>query len=726
MTDTESQQDRRPRASKALTILLITLAPVILVLNVTFGVEEQVSTYPGEATLLTWVVLAQLLIMWFARRVVRIAFAVSLLITTPLLVTRFHWGYDITFGFASPLEATILTCVGIVALVGLTLVGRGLPLVSKELLEQAARRRTYTLRFVYACLAFLAGFSFSFQILHQNWGNPYAILGKGQELFKLFVGMQFFGIYLFMPAMCCNLITSEKERDTLSLLFLTRLSPWGILIGKFLSRILPMLFFMSLSLPLFGFAYSMGGFETELIWSAAWALLVTTIQVGTLALLCSCWFRRTVGAFIASYIFGFLMLFGPLMLDEWTGIFRKFHEQLVPLFGTGEVLGYSQYNFAGMFFGVVALFDGRPSSLNLLSCIMRTIPMVLLSAIFLLLSRMCVVRRATAQPRNLLLKIFRSLDSLFWTLNQHFGRGIVLSRGSSRLPADRPIAWRETTHRTLGTARYLVRIFILLEFPVLFVCAMCVGSSGGGLEIMSVMLMMIWVVVSLLICGASTSLISAERSSQTFDTLLTTPLTNRDILRQKFVGTRRLMFVLSVPLLTIYSFQTMLRFDVPGLGPRRWGLEEMDPTSLTWCYFATGLTTVLIYLPMISWLSFWIGLKIRSQGKAICAAVGTLVAWCLIPLLVLFPFIIMMEMNGTGEGELLTIVSPMMIIPFNEFANYPDPWEAFYINTAVYGTIMLIMRFACLFRSVRLLGRHDSVPSESVADVHRALGTATS
>ena len=358
---------------------------------------------------------------------------------------------------------------------------------------------------------------------------------------------------------------------------------------------------------------------------------------------------------------------------------------------------------------------------------MRTIPMLLLSAIFLLLSRMCVVRRATAQPRNLLLKIFRSLDGLFWSLNDRLCGGIVLFAGAGHLAQDRPIAWRETTHRTLGTARYLIRIFVLIEIPILFLCSMCVGSADGGLEVMSIMLMMIWVVAALLICGASTSLIStslisAERSSQTFDTLLTTPLTNRDILRQKFVGVRRLLFVLS-----IYLFQALMRFDVPGLGPRRWGLEEMDPDSLTWCYLATGLATVLIYLPMISWLSFWIGLKVRSQGKAICAAVGMLVAWCLIPLLVLFPFIIMMEMNGIGEGELLTIVSPMMIIPFNESANFPDPWEAFYINTAVYGTIMLIMRYACLFRSVRLLERRDSAPSESVADVHRtALGTAAS
>jgi hypothetical protein len=162
MTDSESQPVRRQRASNAVTVLLIALAPVIFILYVTFGIEEQVSTYPGEATLLTWIVLAQLLVMWFTRRVVRIAFAISLLITSPLLVARVLWGYDITFGLVSPFESTLLTCVGIVALVGLAFVGRGLPLVSKELLEQAARRRTYVLRVVYACLAFLAGFSFSF------------------------------------------------------------------------------------------------------------------------------------------------------------------------------------------------------------------------------------------------------------------------------------------------------------------------------------------------------------------------------------------------------------------------------------------------------------------------------------------------------------------------------------------------------------------------------------
>lgn len=723
MTHIASQGDRFKRPNPVVTALLIALAPVILVLNLVYGVEARASTYFGEVSLLIWVLLAQMLLLWSSRGATRIATFLSwIVVVVPILLNRLFAGYSITFGMTSSFNATVITWVGLAVIAVLPSMARGLPLVSKELLEQSARRRTYVLRVVYSALAFFAAFSFSFQILHANWGTPYAILGKGQELFAMFVGMQFFGIYLFMPAMCCSLVTSEKERDTLSLLFLTRLSPWGILIGKFLSRLLAMLLFIGMSLPLFGFAYSMGGFETGILVSAVIVLTVTTLQVGTLALMCSCWFRRTSGAFIASYLFGSVMIFGPLMLDSWTGWISGLHGPLTTLVGGPEFLGYQAYNMAGMFFGAMALFSGGTTTSEILPCVMRCIPMLGLSAIFLVLSRVFLVRRATAQPRNVLLKAFRAMDRMFLWLNTRFG-GVVLSRKSSHLPANRPIAWRETTHRTLGTPRYLVRIFILLEFPVLFICALCVG--GSGLEVMSLMLMMIWVVVALLICGASTSLISAERSGQTFDTLLTTPMTNRDILRQKFVGVRRLLMVLSVPLLTVYGFRTMLRLDVPGLGPQRWGYDPMDPTSLTWCYLLTGVTTVLIYLPMISWMSFWIGLKVRSQGKAICGAVGALVAWCLIPLLVLLPFLIMMDLNGPGESELLTIVSPMMIVGFNEFSSYPDPWEAFLINTSVYGTIMLILRFSCLFRSVRLLGRADSKPSESVAEVHRSLGSAT-
>ncbi len=263
-------------------------------------------------------------VVWFVRSpldsllVAAIAFAGSMLLLTLCLILFFCIPPAV-FGFLN-----------------------GLPLIVKELLEQSARRRTWWLRSVYALLAFLAAVSMSAATLHRNWaGSPFQILGQGSELFAMFTFMQFFGIYLFMPAMTSPLLTSEKERDTLSLLFLTRLSPWGIIVGKLVSRLIPMFLLLALSLPLSAFAYSLGGFEQSLIWMTAWILCLTVLQVATLGLMCSAFFRTTVGAFIATYVFGFLMLFGPVIFDEMTHCMRDLFEFLQAAFGTQTVLGFS-------------------------------------------------------------------------------------------------------------------------------------------------------------------------------------------------------------------------------------------------------------------------------------------------------------------------------------------------------------------------------------------------
>src|SRR5579872_1525061 len=98
----------------------------------------------------------------------------------------------------------------------------GLPLLGKELLEQAARKRTYVIRVVYASLLFFVCFMMFYNTLRIGRASPFAVLGRGRQLFEVLVGMQFAGIYLFMPAMTCSVITHEKERASLQLLFQTR------------------------------------------------------------------------------------------------------------------------------------------------------------------------------------------------------------------------------------------------------------------------------------------------------------------------------------------------------------------------------------------------------------------------------------------------------------------------------------------------------------------------
>src|SRR5262245_15152071 len=108
----------------------------------------------------------------------------------------------------------------------------GLPLLEKELIEQAARKRTYIVRIVYASLLFLVAFLIFYEELRAGATSPLAVLGRGKEMFNYLVSLQFAGVYLFMPAITCGVITQEKERDSLQLLLITRLGPWTILFEK--------------------------------------------------------------------------------------------------------------------------------------------------------------------------------------------------------------------------------------------------------------------------------------------------------------------------------------------------------------------------------------------------------------------------------------------------------------------------------------------------------------
>ena len=144
----------------------------------------------------------------------------------------------------------------------------GLPLLAKELTEQAVRRRTYVVRTVYACLLFGAVFLMFYDRVGRNIGSPTAVLGHGREMFAAIIGLQFTGIYLFMPAITCGVLTLEKEHNSLGLLFLTRLGPWTIVLEKYLGRLVPMLTFLLLSMPLLAFTYTFGGLPNS-TWRSA-------------------------------------------------------------------------------------------------------------------------------------------------------------------------------------------------------------------------------------------------------------------------------------------------------------------------------------------------------------------------------------------------------------------------------------------------------------------------
>ena len=351
------------------------------------------------------------------------------------------------------------------------------------------------------------------------------------------------------------------------------------------------------------------------------------------------------------------------------------------------------------------------------------LPLLASTVTFLLLARLVVVRRAFAQPRNLLLALFKRLDRLFWSWNDRLARGIVLVKDAASLPGDDSIAWRETTKKSLGTARYLFRVFVALEVPTGVVCMLIsLSNANTGLEGATILMFLLWVIAALLISVTSTSLIASERSHETLDVLLSTPITSRELIRQKFRGVRRLMLMLAVPLLTVVFFEAWWKGEFSSIA---YGIYGYGRRFNLLMYLVCSLLTIAVYFPLIAWLSFYVGLRVRTQARAIIGSLAALVGWCVAPWLLLFPFAILLRPRNESPFSFLTLFSPATIIPMNEFGDiermyglggnvfedgsfFPFAWLAILLNFGFYTAAFLMIRHLALTGADRLLGRGDS------------------
>ena len=594
----------------------------------------------------------------------------------------------------------------------------GLPLLAKELLEQSARRRTYVVRVVYATLLFVSAFLLFFDILRSGASSPLAVLGKGREMFETLVRLQFGGVYLFMPAITCGVLTLEKERASLPLLIVTRLGPWTIVFEKLLSRVIPMAGFLLLSLPLLAFAYSLGGIAGSQIAAAMWMLFLTTFQMGTVAILCSAYFRTTVGAFIGSYLLSLALMFGPalvLLIAHSLG-WNVDH-------AINSLTSSPQVAFVPVIVlplcGFAMWIDGPPAfraASHFWAIVVQSGLILSSSAVCLALCRYFLIRRAFLPPRNLLLAMFKRVDGFFHRLNDNrFTRGIVLGGSETSIPEGQPVAWRETHKRSLGRARYLVRIFLALEIPTAVLCFIVAfplaGHGRTDPEAIAAILFVLWGIAVLMVAVQSASLIAGEKSHQTLDVLCTTPLTGREIILQKYGAVRRLMCVLLVPFGTVFYFHCAIKWNMGShfTWPHR--VFEMP------LYLATSVATVAIYLPLAAWLAIAAGLTMRTQVRAIVTATGALVAWSIAPvMLVTMPLAFAFGSFGQNR-ELIaasSLLSPAAIVPFNEFDSLRelgDPWIVMPINFAFYGALLGAIRFVCLRNADRWLGRTDGRPA---------------
>jgi len=135
----------------------------------------------------------------------------------------------------------------------------------------------------------------------------------GQGLFVYLILFQMVLLAFITPALTAGAISSERERQTIDLLFVTKLPSFSILWGKLLASMSFVLLLLLLSVPIFSLVFLFGGIELDQLVAAFLVTAVAALTLGIIGLACSTAFPRTLQATVAAYGAAFVLLAGSLL-----------------------------------------------------------------------------------------------------------------------------------------------------------------------------------------------------------------------------------------------------------------------------------------------------------------------------------------------------------------------------------------------------------------------------
>jgi ABC-type transport system involved in multi-copper enzyme maturation permease subunit len=537
-----------------------------------------------------------------------------------------------------------------------------LPLFRKELLEQAARPRTYGVRVGYASIL-VAVFLLCFFPLTRQFGNsPESILGLGKEFLEFMAYTMFVVTYLVVPPLVASAFPVERQRGSLALLWLTGLRPTEILAEKFLGRVFPALTLLLTSLPILTISYAFGGFTTDRLFNTYYWLLLTCFQLGSLALFFSTALKSTMRAILLTYLVAFFL-----------NCILPFLEYMVDIepFTLSPIGKYAETQMA------------RPAEAAI-----ESLPIVISALVFLVLGRLILTREFSPRTSPL------QRTEMGIKLEARVGRTLRWFKTLKGLPDHEPVAWRA---RGGGFRERFARTLWMLFVLECVLVLILLGAYGEDfLQWIIVPVVFNWFMIVLVITLRGVNLVIQERTRQTLTVLLVTPLTGREILLQKWKGLRRTALLSGLLLLPLFGLHALHLIDQARGTTRGWYSDPLDPGA----YLTASILSVVVYLPLLGFFSLWIGLRARTTVRASLTALFVVFLACVLPLFVL-------PMFGFKPSYAWMLSPAMSVLLFESGlrVSHIEPWAWIGLNFTLYGTLLVVFRTLYLRGASRHLGR---------------------
>lgn len=463
------------------------------------------------------------------------------------------------------------------------------PIFDKELRISSRRRMSYLIRSAYClCLGLYVVATWAFVIRSGAAASSLAVarlseVGKGTS--TAIIRFQFFATQLIAILFLSTSVGDEIRKGTLSVLMTTPVGSFQIIVGKLLSGLFQLLMLLGISLPLLAIIRVFGGVPWDSIVAGLCITLTAAILAGSVALFLSVLCRHAYTVVLTTVV-AYLMFFAalPSMLTVLAGwkVLGRAEVQLVNFLTNPFVALYSILGSVGAapvawpLHCVVVLF--------LCGCL------VTLSVLLL--------RRAT--------------------LAQAFKRAIRSRRARSMTGkpiTGSPIVWREMRQGMFGGTRSDRALFFLLIGATLLIGAAIVF---GGLRTYF-LLTAVSMAIMLRVAVHAARAIAGEKEARTLPILLTTPLDDKRIVRDKALAVLyRNVPLLILPLLLYFGF--LMRVQA---------LQSQMIIMMLIYVPLTGLSTVASML-FITGCGVYFGSRLRTTTATLAATVGLYLAFYLV------------------------------------------------------------------------------------------------
>ena len=511
----------------------------------------------------------------------------------------------------------------------------------------------------------------------------------GTILFQILAPLQLSLAVFFSAMLAASAVAQEKDRRTLILLLLTRLSNSELVLGKLFASVLNVLVMLAAALPVFMMTALLGGVSFGQIARAFAVTLASVVVCGSLGSILALWREKTFQALAMT----------ALVVVLWLAVWE------LVAFGTlaDGWLGLSCRSWAAAFSPWRAILEATEPYIHADPALGRLHTPVNLFLAFavvisIVLNGLAVAMVRRWNPSREARPLERPEDGpgeSIWgaehDVEQGVERGVErgVEQGGKRVVGvsektactrpvwDNPIIWREMRTWAYGRRVLVIRLAYLVLFGlaaaslVWMVLGDRLDAYAGGAAALVPLFLLSLVLVN---AQAVTSLTS-ERDTKALDLLLVTDLTPKEIVFGKLGG-------------VFYNTKEMIALPML-LCVYLWSSGSLGLENLI--YLLIGLAVLYVFVAM---LGVHAGMTYANSQAAIATSLGTVfflflgVATCMRMMIALsgsfqaqlHPFLAFMIGGGVGLYVALGARNPSTAIGL---ASFLCPFATFYAITSL-------------------------------------------